>query len=95
MPDFVPALRARGLLPDVNYDVIIDSSEVGAIKPEKRIFEIAAERAGARPREILLIDDDTPNVMTADRLGWHVLSCDEYQPEDTLLRLREVLEVTL
>lgn len=94
MPEFLPALRARGLLPDVEYDIIIDSSEVGAIKPEKRIFEIAAQRAGAEPSEILLIDDDTPNIMTADRLGWHVISCDEYQPEDTVLRIKEVLELT-
>jgi len=94
MPEFIPALRARGLLPDVDYDVIIDSSEVGAIKPEKRIFEIAAERAGAKAGEILLIDDDTPNVMEADKLGWHVISCDEYQPEDTILRIKEVLELT-
>ncbi len=94
MPEFIPALRARGLLPDVDYEVIIDSSEVGAIKPEKRIFEIAAERAGAQPNEILLIDDDTPNVIEADKLGWHVISCDEYQPEDTILRIKEVLELT-
>jgi len=94
MPDFLPALFARGLLPDVQYDVIIDSSEVGAIKPEKRIFEIAAERAGASGSEILFIDDDTPNIMAADRLGWHVISCDEYEPEDTVLRIKEVLELT-
>jgi FMN phosphatase YigB (HAD superfamily) len=94
MPDFLPALLARGLLPDVEYSVIIDSSEVGAIKPEQRIFEIAAERANAQGSEILFVDDDTPNIMTADRLGWHVISCDEYEPEDTVLRLKEVLELT-
>jgi FMN phosphatase YigB (HAD superfamily)/DNA-binding Xre family transcriptional regulator len=94
MPDCLPALRARNLLPDVEYSIIIDSSEVGTIKPERRIFEIAAERAGADPHEILFVDDDTPNIMAADRLGWHVLSCDEYQPEDTILRIKEVLELT-
>lgn len=94
MPDFLPALMARGLLPNVAYDLIIDSSEVGAIKPEKRIFEIAAQRAGVEPSEILFIDDDTPNIMTADRIGWHVISCDEYEPEDTVLRIKEVLELT-
>jgi FMN phosphatase YigB (HAD superfamily)/transcriptional regulator with XRE-family HTH domain len=93
MPGFIPALRARGLLPDVHFDVIIDSSEVHAIKPENKIFEIAAEKAGVEPHEILLIDDDTPNVIAADKLGWHVLSCDEYQPEDTALRIKQALEL--
>ncbi|HEX8227332.1 MAG TPA: HAD-IA family hydrolase [Candidatus Saccharimonadales bacterium] len=93
MPDVVPALRARGLLPDVEYDVIIDSSEVGAIKPEARIFNVAAKRAGVKPSEILLIDDDRPNIMAADKLGWHVLWSDDNQPEDTAHRVREVLEL--
>ena len=94
MPGFLDELFARGLLPKVDYDLIIDSSQVGAIKPEKRIFEIAAQRAGAEPTEILFVDDDTANIMSADRLGWHVISCDEYEPEDTVLRLKEVLELT-
>jgi FMN phosphatase YigB (HAD superfamily)/DNA-binding XRE family transcriptional regulator len=94
MPDIIPALRARGLIPDVEYDVIIDSSEVGAIKPEKQIFELAAERSGVKPDEILLIDDDRPNVMAADKLGWHVLWSDDNQPEDTAQRVRQALELT-
>ncbi|MDB5181996.1 MAG: hypothetical protein JWP13_759 [Candidatus Saccharibacteria bacterium] len=92
MPGFVLAMRARGILPDVDYDVIIDSSEVGAIKPETKIFEIAAERAGVKPEEILFIDDSRPNIMTADKLGWHVLWCDDYHPEETIPRIRGSLE---
>jgi len=93
MPDVIPALRARGLLPDVDYDVILDSSEAGAIKPEHRIFELAAELAGAKPEEILLIDDDRPNIMAADKLGWHVLWCDDFLPDDTISRARQALEI--
>lgn len=92
MPGFIMAMRARGLLPDVNYDVIIDSSEVGAIKPETRIFEIATERAGVPPSEILFVDDSRPNIMAADKLGWHVLWCDDYHPEETIARIRSSLE---
>jgi FMN phosphatase YigB (HAD superfamily)/DNA-binding XRE family transcriptional regulator len=92
MPGFIDAMRARGLLPDVQYDVIIDSSVVGFIKPESRIFEIAAERSGVRPEEILFIDDSRPNIMAADKLGWHVLWCDDYHPEETIGRVRQSLE---
>lgn len=92
MPGFILALRARGLLPNVDYDVIIDSSEVGAIKPEARIFEMATERAGVNPQEILFVDDSRPNIMEADKHGWHVLWCDDYHPEETIARIRQSLE---
>lgn len=92
LPGALLAMRARGLLPDVEYDVIIDSSEVGVIKPETRIFEIANERAGVRPEEILFVDDSRPNIMAADQLGWHVLWSDDYHPEETIARIRSSLE---
>jgi FMN phosphatase YigB (HAD superfamily) len=92
MPGFILAMRARGLLPDVDYDVVVDSSEVKAIKPESKIFEVATERAGVKPEEILLIDDSRPNIMAADRHGWHVLWCDDYHPEETIQRIRQSLE---
>lgn len=93
MPGFILAMRARGLLPDVEYDAIVDSSEAGAIKPEPRIFEIATERAGVKPEEILFVDDSRPNIMAADKLGWHVLWCDDYHPEETIARIRQSLEL--
>lgn len=92
MPGFILAMRARGLLPDVDYDVIIDSSEVGLIKPEPRIFELATEKSGVKAEEILFIDDARPNIMAADKLGWHVLWCDDYHPEETIARIRSALE---
>lgn len=92
MPGMVNALRACGLLPDVAYDAIIDSSEVGAVKPENKIYEIAAERAGVKPEEILFIDDTRENLTAADRLGWHVLWCDDYHPDETIARIRQSLE---
>lgn len=93
MPGFVTAMRARGLLPDIAYDAIIDSSEVKAIKPDPAIFEIAGERSGVRPDEILFVDDSRSNIMAADRLGWHVMWCDDYHPEETIARIRESLEL--
>jgi FMN phosphatase YigB (HAD superfamily)/DNA-binding XRE family transcriptional regulator len=92
MPGFILALRARGLLPDVDYDVIMDSSEVGHIKPETRIFELATEKSGVKPQEILFIDDSRPNIMAADKIGWHVLWCDDYHPEETIARIKNALE---
>ena len=49
------------------------SARVHANKPEAAIFEIAAARFGAAPRELVFIDDHLPNVLAAQALGWNAL----------------------
>jgi len=79
-------------VPNLKYDAIIDSSEVGAIKPEARVYEIARERAGVPASEILLIDDSRVNLMAAEKLDWHVLWFDDSRPEESAARARATLE---
>lgn len=92
MPGLLSAMRRSGKLPNLNYDAVIDSSEVAAIKPEAQIYEIAAQRAGVAPEEILLIDDARPNLMAAEKQGWHVLWFDDARPEESVERVRAALE---
>jgi FMN phosphatase YigB (HAD superfamily)/DNA-binding XRE family transcriptional regulator len=92
MPGFLSAMRRANQLPSIHYDAIIDSSEVAAIKPETKMYEIAQERAGCPPSEILLIDDSRANLTAAERLGWHVLWFDDARPEESAARARETLE---
>lgn len=91
MPGFVQELMAAGKIPNLPYSAVIDSSEVGAVKPEPGIYEIAQVKAGVEPNEILLIDDGRTNLMAADRLGWHVLWFDDFRPEESLERARQAL----
>lgn len=91
MPGFITAMKTRGLIPDVAYDVVIDSSQVRAIKPEREIFALATERATVAPEEILFVDDDRTNVMAAERYGWHVLWFDDFRPAESVDRIREAL----
>jgi putative hydrolase of the HAD superfamily len=92
MPNLVEPMLANGTLPHVSYDAIIDSSVVHALKPETRIFEIAAEKAGVAPEEILLVDDDRPNLIAAGKLGWHTMSFDAYRPEESIVAISTALE---
>lgn len=91
MPDLIPAMITSGLLPNIDYDAIIDSSVVGAIKPEPQIYEIATEQASCKPEEILLIDDSRANLMAAQKLGWHVAWFDDYLPADSVRTIKEKL----
>lgn len=92
MPTVLSALRQAGKIPNIRYDAIVDSSEVGLIKPNPQIYEIAQQRAGVDTEEILLIDDSRPNLTPAERLGWHVLSFDDANPEASADRARQTLE---
>lgn len=92
MPGLVDKMLSRGLLPDINYDVIIDSSVVHANKPEPKIYELATEQAGQAPGEILLVDDTRANLMAAEKCGWRVLWFDDYRAEESAERVRQALE---
>ncbi len=93
MPGFLSKMLIDKLLPSVKYDVIIDSSEVGMIKPDPALYQLAIERSGCEPAEILFVDDSRPNIMAAEKAGWHVLWFDGYEPDQSAARVRAALEL--
>ncbi|MGA5816262.1 HAD-IA family hydrolase [Kitasatospora sp. NPDC094028] len=50
-------------------DAVVNSSVVGCAKPDRRIYEIAAARAGVAPERCLFVDDREENVAAAVALG--------------------------
>ncbi len=72
MPGLLDKMLANNILPNINYDVIIDSSKVKLIKPETKIFQLATEKAKFNSQQILFIDDTKPNLVAAQQYGWKV-----------------------
>ena len=91
MPGFVEVMKKKGLLPNIAYDVVVDSSAVGAIKPEAKIYDIATQKAACPSSEILFVDDERTNLMAAEKEGWHVLWFDDYSPEESIGRIKDAL----
>lgn len=91
-PNLIQPMFDKGILPKVNFDVVVDSSEAHALKPDGRMFEIAADRAGANPSEILLVDDDRLNLAAAGQFGWHTMGFDAYQPEASIVAVSTALQ---
>lgn len=50
-------------------DAVVSSAKVGVAKPDRRIYQIAAERVGAAPERCLFVDDRLENVEAARALG--------------------------
>lgn len=92
MPGFINRMIAEGALPNIPYAQIIDSSVEKLIKPEDKIFQIAQDRAGVKPEEILFIDDSRSNLMAAEKFGWKVMWFDDYRPDVSAERVRKALE---
>jgi FMN phosphatase YigB (HAD superfamily)/DNA-binding XRE family transcriptional regulator len=92
MPGQIQSLIENGKLPDIKYDVIIDSSQVGAIKPEADIYKIAEAETDVKPEEILFIDDSRTNLMAAERQNWRVMWFDDYDPAVSVEKIKQALE---
>ncbi|MGH7195531.1 MAG: HAD-IA family hydrolase [Candidatus Saccharimonadales bacterium] len=92
MPGLVKLMLRGGLLPDVDYDAVIDSSEVRTIKPEPKIYQLAAERADCPASQLLLIDDTRANLTAAEKAGWHVIWFDGFRPQESGHNIRAALE---
>ena len=55
------------------FDDIIISYEVGLIKPDPAIFDLAVSRLGAEAHEAVLIDDRIKNIEGAHAYGMHAI----------------------
>lgn len=51
------------------FDFVLMSYELGARKPEPKIFDLLIDRAGVRPEEIVFIDDTSAYERTVEAAG--------------------------
>ncbi|HEU4610065.1 MAG TPA: helix-turn-helix domain-containing protein [Chitinophagaceae bacterium] len=91
LPGFIDEMCQNGKIPNAGYKAIVDSSKVGLLKPDPKIFEAAQQLAAVESREILLVDNDRPNLIAADRLGWQVVWFDDLDPAGSIGRVKESL----
>jgi epoxide hydrolase-like predicted phosphatase len=71
------------------FDRLIISAEVGAMKPEARIYRIALEQLGVSPDEAIFVDDFYVNIEGCEKVGMQGIHFKE--PETTLQQLKELL----
>jgi HAD superfamily hydrolase (TIGR01509 family) len=77
------------LLPNIDWDVVVDSSDVGVEKPNPKIYKIAEEMSGFKGKEILFIDNTKQNVDAAIKFGWNGFLYDPTDCEDSSKKLLE------
>lgn len=81
----------KHLIPDLPYAAVIKSCDVGHIKPEKAIYDIAKKEAGVDHKHILFADDLLQNIEAARSLGWQAIQFLTDQPEQSVREIRKML----
>ena len=74
---------------DDAFDELVISAEVGIMKPEPRIYELALEKLGVTASEAVFVDDTPPNVEGARSLGMHTVLFKD--PARAIRDLKELL----
>jgi epoxide hydrolase-like predicted phosphatase len=70
------------------FEVVVGSGDVGIMKPDPRIFQIALERLSVEPSEAVFVDDFIQNVSGAQALG---IAAIRFQSRDQVIRELEQL----
>lgn len=73
------------------FDVVVDSSEVGMRKPDRRIYMLTCERLGVSPSAAVFIDDNSDNVEAARAVGMEAVHFGD-EPLPAISELDAILE---
>ncbi len=73
-------------------DTVVNTARVGVMKPDPRVFHLAAERVGTPVHRCLFIDDTAANVTAAREVGMTALHY--RQIEDLYTALAPLLDTT-
>lgn len=72
------------------FDSITISAEVGAAKPDAKIFQVALEQAGVKAEEAVFVDDFQVNIDACEAMGMKGVLFKS--PQDVLKQLYQVLK---
>ena len=74
-----------------NFEKLILSHEVGAVKPEEKIYRAVEQYSGETPESHIFIDDILEYVNAAKNLGWDGIQFTGYEDLLKNLKIRKIL----
>jgi len=72
-PRMLLAMTEKGIMPEANWDVVIDSTVERLRKPDLKIFELAERRANTKKDEIFFVDNTVANINVAKDFGSSII----------------------
>ncbi|GMT03747.1 hypothetical protein PENTCL1PPCAC_25921, partial [Pristionchus entomophagus] len=73
------------------FDVIVESTVEGFIKPDVEIYEITQSRlpSSISPSECIFLDDNKDNIRAAEEFGWTAILVDPLNIEKAIRDLEK------
>jgi len=72
------------------FDKVILSCEVGLVKPEKKIYQIALSELGTEPKQAIFIDDREDNLLPAQEMGIRTVLA--VNPEQVVKEVKQIIK---
>ena len=91
--DFFKECLSQKFIPDLPFNPVIISAEVGIMKPDRSIYEIARTKSGFSGDEIFYIDDKVENLLIPQSLGWQTFQFDHHQPDSSCAEIAKLLKL--
>jgi epoxide hydrolase-like predicted phosphatase len=74
---------------DDAFDRLIISAEVGAMKPDPKIFQVALNEFGVSPKEAVFVDDFLVNIEGCEKVG--IKGIHFKDPQSTMQQLKKLI----
>ncbi|PUE22279.1 HAD family hydrolase [Limnohabitans sp. MMS-10A-160] len=75
------------------FDVIIDATYTGILKPDRRAYEMCRDALGVSAQDCVFVDDQSRNVLGAIQVGWKTVQFDVTDPATSYARALALLEI--
>lgn len=65
---------AYDILKDIKFEFVLAGDMVSKKKPDPEIYNLALEKTGLKPREVVVIEDSRNGVLAAEAAGLHIVA---------------------
>lgn len=84
------SFRARLPLLEM-FDVVMDATYTGILKPDRRAYDMCSAALGVQASDCVFVDDQSRNVLGAMKLGWKTVLFDVTAPAQSYQRAMALL----
>jgi len=88
---FESALR-KNSISKLDYAVIVQSCNIGFVKPEREIYEYAQKIIDVSSENIFFVDDKKECIEKAEKLGWKGFVFQEFNPQKSVNSINSFLK---
>jgi putative hydrolase of the HAD superfamily len=76
------------------FDVVIDATYTGILKPDPQAYEMCSEALGLSAADCVFVDDQSRNVIGAMKMGWQTVHFDVTHPAESYQRALDLLGIS-